>query len=316
MSKTKLLFKLIMYVNAKRQFTAQDVAYEFNISLRTAHRYLAELSEMGVPLYTESGRNGGYRVLDNRILPPILFNEHEAFAIFFTFESLKYYQSIPFEIDIKEVSNKLYTSLTPDMKRKVDKLSSVLAFWNIKRDLPSSYLQDIIESALEKQIVQIAYFSKSQSSIKEIVPLGTYAYNGFWYIPGFDLTIGEIRLFRMDRIQSLSRLNKIYDPKITLEDWLIRQPHQEQHNPIRLYVELTREGVRQCQSQPWLVPYIVMKNEVQGYIDTTIEHNEIDFVSNYFYQLGTAAKVIEPQEMVNRICEMAEELLQNYIGRE
>lgn len=306
-----------MYVNAKRQFTAQEVAYEFNISLRTAHRYLAELSEMGVPLYTESGRNGGYRVLDNRLLPPILFNEHEAFSIFFTFESLKFYHSMPFDIDMKEVSNKLYTSLTPDMRRKVDKLSSVLAFWNIKRDLPSPHLKDIIESALEKQVVQIEYFSKSQTSSKEIVPLGTYAYNGFWYIPGYDLTIREIRLFRSDRIQSLSKLNKTYDPEITLEDWLMCQPQQDQYKPsIRLYVELTREGVRQCRSQPWLAPYIVMENEEQGYIDVTIEHNEIDFVSNYFYQLGTSAKVIEPQVIVNRICKMAEELLQSYIGSE
>lgn len=57
MSKTKLLFDLIMYVNAKRSFTAEDVAHEFNVSVRTAHRYLMELSEIGVPLYTEPGRN-------------------------------------------------------------------------------------------------------------------------------------------------------------------------------------------------------------------------------------------------------------------
>ncbi|GEC88372.1 helix-turn-helix transcriptional regulator [Brevibacillus brevis] len=91
MSKAKLLFDLIMYVNASRRFTAQDVAHEFNVSVRTAHRYLTELSEMGVPLYTEPGRSGGYRVLDNRILPPILLNENEAFSIFFSFQSLKYY---------------------------------------------------------------------------------------------------------------------------------------------------------------------------------------------------------------------------------
>ncbi|WP_338148631.1 helix-turn-helix transcriptional regulator [Brevibacillus humidisoli] len=110
MSKAKFLFDLIMYVNAKRRFTAQDVASELGVSVRTAHRYLMELTEMGVPLYTEPGRNGGYRILNNRLLPPITFDETEAFAIFFAFQSLKYYQSLPFAININSVSRKLQAS--------------------------------------------------------------------------------------------------------------------------------------------------------------------------------------------------------------
>jgi hypothetical protein len=55
-----------------------------------------------------------------------------------------------------------------------------------------------------------------------------------------------------------------------------------------------------------------MRNEEQGYIDTTIDRTEIEYVSHYFYRLGTAAKVLEPQEIVNRICVLAEELLQHY----
>lgn len=312
LSKAKLLFDLVMYVNAKRRFTAQDVAYDFNVSVRTAHRYLAELGEMGDPLYTESGRGGGYRVLDNRVLPPILFNENEAFSIFFAFESLKYYHSLPFDIDIKLVSDKLYSSLPADTRRKVDQLSAVLAFWNIKRGIPTPYLKEIIEAAMEKQVVHIEYVSKSGNSVREVAPIGIYAYDGFWYMPGFDIARRETRLFRTDRIQALSRLNRTYDPKMSLDDWLIRHTEQEQAPPIRLYVELTREGLRQCRSQPWLEPYLVMRNEDRGYIDTTIVGTEIEYVSHYFYRLGTSAKVLEPQEIVDRICVLAEEVLQHY----
>lgn len=58
MSKAKQLMDVMMYVNAKRNFTAQEVADEFGVSVRTAHRYLTEISDMGVPLYTEQGRHG------------------------------------------------------------------------------------------------------------------------------------------------------------------------------------------------------------------------------------------------------------------
>ena len=74
-----------MYINNKKEFTAREISEEFSISIRTAHRYLLEISELGIPLYTEVGKYGGYRVLENRILPPIIFNEEEAISIFFPF---------------------------------------------------------------------------------------------------------------------------------------------------------------------------------------------------------------------------------------
>lgn len=312
MSKVKLLFDLIIYVNTRRQFTAQDVANEFNVSLRTAHRYLSELDEMGVPLYTEPGRNGGYRVLNNRVLPPILFNENEAFSIFFAFQSLKYYHSLPFDIDITSVSNKLYSNLPLDTRKKIDRLDEVLSFWNQKRSVPSHYLKEIIEAAVEKQVVRIEYMSKSGHSMREVAPIGIYAYDGFWYMPAFDTVHTMVKLFRTDRIVKLNRLERIYSPNMTLSDWLLSHTEQEPKAPIRLYVELTKEGLRQCRSIPWLEPYAVMKNQGQGYIDTVIDQTEIEFVSHYFFQLGTEAKVIEPQEIANRIYELSQKLLNHY----
>lgn len=75
MSKAKRLLDILMFVTTKRKFTAQELADEFNISVRTIHRYLLDLSDMGLPIYAEQGRNGGYTVLKDRILPPILFTE-------------------------------------------------------------------------------------------------------------------------------------------------------------------------------------------------------------------------------------------------
>lgn len=314
-SKAKLLFNLMMYVNAKRSFTAQDVAYEFDISVRTAHRYLSELSEMGVPLYTEPGRNGGYRVLNSRLLPPIIFDENEAFSIFFAFQSLQFYQSLPFDIEIKSVSAKLYSSLPHDIKRKIDRLEGVLSFWNIKRSVPSQFLKEIIEASVEKQNLQIEYASKEKNTIREVSPIGIYTYNGFWYMPAIDLANNEVKLFRTDRILSLKVMERHQDPQVTLHEWLDRHAAKSPMNPLRLYVELTREGLRQCRSQPWLEPDIVMMNEDQGYIDTMIDKSEVEFVSRYFLQLGTAAKVIEPREMIDRIYFLSQELLKHYSDR-
>lgn len=309
MTKTKLLFELIMYVNTKRSFTAQDIAYEFNISVRTAHRYLMELSDLGVPLYTEQGRNGGYRILKNRLLPPIIFDESEAFAIFFAFQSLKYYKSLPFDVNIDSASRKLYISLPDDTKGKVDRLELVLSFWNQKRSVSSPFLTDIIEASIENHVLIIEYLSKSENKVKKVKPIGVYAYNGLWYMPALDMENNSVRLFRVDRILSLENSKIIHNVPINLADWL---NNHKVNIPVRLYVKLTREGVRQCRSEPWLEPHITIINPNHGYINTEIDKDEIEFISNYFFQLGVDVKVIEPQEIIDNIKQRAHNIINHY----
>lgn len=309
MSKAKLLFDLIVYVNSKRSFTAQDVAYEFDISVRTAHRYLMELGEMGISIYTEQGRNGGYRTLKNRTLPPILFDEEEAFAIFFVFRSLNYFQSLPFNINIASVSRKLYASLPDDTKSKIDRLESVLLFWSKRRNVPSRYLKEIIEASIEDHIVIIKYQSKTEDKVKEVKPIGIYAADGFWYMPAFDMGHKTIRLFRVDRILSFKDSKKVFSVATNLENWLTSHAVKE---PVRLYVKLTREGLRQCRSEPWLEPDVVSTEYGNGYVDMEVDRSEIPFISEYFFHLGTDAKVIEPNEVIDYIKQQTLHLINHY----
>jgi len=312
MSKAKLLFDLILYVNSVRRFTAQDVAHEFHISIRTAHRYLMELSEMGIPLYTEPGRNGGYRILDNRVLPPIFFNENEAYAIFFAFQSLKYYKSLPFEIDMQSVYRKLYAYLPPDTRNKIDHLDSVLSFWNKNRGLSSPFLKEIIEAALENYVLDIQYQSKHKNTNREIAPIGVYVYDGCWYMPAVDLSCNEIRVFRLDRILKLKNTEKKYNTGIHLDTWLETQMTQEPREPIHIYAELTREGIRKCISQPWLEPHVQIKNENHGCVELYIDKSELAYVSDFFLQLGTNAKVIKPQKVIDYIRKQLQDTMRHY----
>ncbi|MFC4598261.1 HTH domain-containing protein [Cohnella hongkongensis] len=71
MTKTKRLIDLMMVVYEKRRFTAEQLAEEFGVSYRTMLRYLQELSGMGVPLYSEPGRHGGYSLLNRSKASPI-----------------------------------------------------------------------------------------------------------------------------------------------------------------------------------------------------------------------------------------------------
>ena len=71
MPKTERLIELMMTIHTKRKFTAGELAVEFGVSYRTVLRDLDELSALGVPIYSETGANGGYYLLNEPVLPPL-----------------------------------------------------------------------------------------------------------------------------------------------------------------------------------------------------------------------------------------------------
>lgn len=310
MSKAKRLIDILLFVSAKKKFTAQEIADTFNISVRTVHRYLLDLSDMGLPIYAEQGRHGGYTVLSNAILPPILFTEEEAVSIFFAFQSLHYYRDLPFNTEMKSVSQKLYDSLQKEAKKKVDTLQSYMAFWNPKRAITTPLLTDVLEAIIKQSQLHIQYESKSGITSKHVQPIGVYAHDGLWYMPALLLSNEKILLFRVDRIHAIEASDESHKTTMNLQQWL-ESAYEPQH-PIRLYVELSSEGVRQCLSEPHLEKAVVLLSDGTGYIDTIIDQGELQFNSSLFFRLGPHAIVKEPQALIQLLRQHAQKLLEIY----
>ncbi|EJS73061.1 hypothetical protein ICY_04020 [Bacillus cereus BAG2X1-3] len=313
MSKVKRLLDILIFASAKKTFTAQEIADEFNISVRTVHRYILDLSDMGLPIYAEQGRNGGYKVLTNRVIPPILFTEEEAVSIFFAFQSLGYYRDLPFNTEISSVTHKLYSSLQNDAKAKakVDTIRSYIAFWNPKRAIETPLLNEVLTAAIENKNLHFQYESKSGVKTKHVHPIGVYAHDGLWYLPSYDYGRKKVLLYRVDRILSILSTEENEDTFMNLEEWFASNSNVV-HIPTQLHVLLTTEGVRQCKSVPYLEEFVLINEDGTGYIHSTIDKAEINFITPLFYRLGKDAKVLEPKELIDGLRIRAKEVLHMY----
>src|SRR5438132_13858221 len=56
------LVAILLLLQARGQVTAAEVAEELEVSERTARRDLEALGMAGVPIYSQQGRNGGWRL--------------------------------------------------------------------------------------------------------------------------------------------------------------------------------------------------------------------------------------------------------------
>lgn len=314
MSKSKRLIELMMTVNRKRKFTVKELAVEFEVSTRTILRDLQELSELGVPLYSEVGPHGGYQVLKERILPPIAFTEEEAVAIFFASHALRHYLYLPFEPESSSALSKFYYYMPGDVRDRIDQMKNRVDFFTPARQMKSPYLSILLEGAIHQKVLVIEYESREGRSSRQIQPIGIYASNGLWYCSAYCFLRAELRLFRCDRIHSAvedtSDLEALDLRHVNLGN--SDEVFQTQETYVNLYVELSREGLQRCESELWPLPKLNIREDGTGWIDGDIREVDLSFYSKFFMGLGNEATVKEPVELIDRMKKILTEVMAKY----
>ncbi|GLI04815.1 DNA-binding transcriptional regulator [Paenibacillus tyrfis] len=315
MSKSKRLMELMMTVNRKKKFTVKELASEFDVSTRTILRDLQELSELGVPLYSEVGPHGGYQVLNERILPPIAFTEEEAVAIFFACHALRHYAYLPFETESSSALSKFYFYMSGDVRDRIDEMKNRIDFVIPSRQAKFPYLSILLDGAIRQKVIRIEYESREGVSTRLIQPVGIYASSGLWYCPAYCFLREDIRLFRCDRIKSAEEDTSGTQPlnlrHLHLGNREALLPSEQEFTS--LYVELTEEGVHRCEAEHWSATKLHRREDGTGWLEGSLPKGDIPFLAQFFIGLGADATVQHPPELIDNIKRRLAEMMARYV---
>ena len=61
---------------------AAELAGEMGVCVRSIHRYIAMLDDMGIPVYSQRGPYGGFSLVPGYKMPPLVFTPEEAVAVY------------------------------------------------------------------------------------------------------------------------------------------------------------------------------------------------------------------------------------------
>ena len=317
MSKAERLIQMMITINAKKHFTAGELADEFSVSKRTILRDLQELEQAGFPLYSEVGAAGGYHILKERILPPIAFSESEAKAIFFACQALQYYRDLPFEQETVSVLKKFLNCLPLDVQNNIMQIQNKAVFWIPDRHCDSPLLKEIFLIAVNRHAATIRYSSTYSESTRTMIPIGLYAMNGLWYCPAYCTTAKQIRVFRVDRIREIIEEKPCpkgkYSVPASIQEYLDKT---EVENDCHMKIQLTDIGVKRCESECLLASGLKIFPTGGGVIDMDINHAALEWVADFILPFGRNATVLEPAELIERIRQKICELHQHYCKSE
>lgn len=312
MKKNERLNKMLRYINQKQTFSLKDLMKEFQISKRTALRDIASLEEIGVPLYVEYGRYGGYRLLRSTTLPPISFTTQEVFALYFAMQVLQSFASSPFQISFQSINEKFLEEISPKQREQIESFKKRVAFYHIEQTHECTFLGEILIASVQNKVLKINYTTPQKTTIRSIQPISIYAMKGYWYCQAYDIDKKAYRVFRCDRIQSLEVIDR--DPIIDLKNINIRNAQclwEPSKQAIRFKCSITASGVEKFKHQQF--PSMKVINEGENmYLEGTYEPWEMDFIIPYLASFGKSIRIDTPVSLKERLKEYYLDLIQHH----
>jgi predicted DNA-binding transcriptional regulator YafY len=296
MSKIKRLERLLLSINTKKQFTLKELAVEFQVSTRTIQRDLLRLMEMGLPIISEFGPHGGYRIENDRILPPIGFTEMEASAILYGLHSYGS-ESFPFQIQSRSVSNKLLQYLPADAK---DNWEHVQKRLSVQFPLPEQSLHApvMLEAAIKQKIVTVLYNIQGSKTYCNIQPIGIYNEDGEWFCPAYCYSLTDFHVFSLSDIHQAVINYEPMDIKdftdITIHNWAAKITPRSY---VELVAEISPKKTDYCISHPFLKQFIVKLDDGTIMLKGRILLNHINKIADYLWFLKSDITIHSPNEI-------------------
>ena len=187
--------------NGTRGVTAERLAREFEVSVRTIKRDLDALENSGAPIWSRPGPGGGYGMAIGASLPPVSLSPAQAVALMAAVSAAP---DAPYADLAAAGIQKILDVLDPKTRARADKLAHRV--WVNALPSSSRAIKSALEEAMaEQRVIRIRYTSRDETTTtREVEPVLFASTNGQWYLVGCCRLRNAMRWFTVSRIERAS----------------------------------------------------------------------------------------------------------------
>ncbi|WP_251077076.1 helix-turn-helix transcriptional regulator, partial [Streptomyces benahoarensis] len=178
------LIKMLLLLQSRPSMTAGDLARELEVSERTIARDVLSLSEAGVPVYSDRGRAGGYRLLGGYRTRLTGLGRSEAETLF-----LSGVPSALRELGLADAASaarlKVSAALLPELREAASGAAQRFHLdapaWYRSPETPAE-LPALAEAVWDDRPIRARYLRKDREVERELEPYGLVLKAGVWYL--------------------------------------------------------------------------------------------------------------------------------------
>ena len=320
------LLSMLMILQNRGKVTAQELAGELEVSVRTVHRDVIALCIAGVPVYTLRGPGGGIALLEKYRSDLTGLTKDEVRALFM--------MSVPpaltelgldqqFRAALLKLAAGLPSSLRDDEQEVRQRIHIDPTPWDDQPELDDASILMTLQKALwEYQVLNIRYRSWVRPDLDPILtlfhPYGLVAKGGRWYLVG--KRVDHIAVIRVDLIVDIARVGVEFDRPDNfdlVEFWQGYCQLRSENRPKFPVVALVEESL--LPMFPWYLgdssSYTLFdekSDNCQGKLRVEILFEFFEQALRAILSMGGAVEVIKPMSLRYSVEDYAEQILKVY----
>ena len=314
------LLSILMLLQTRGRVTAEVLAAEFEVSVRTIYRDIDALSAAGTPVYADRGPGGGFALLDGYRTRLTGLTDAEAETLF-----LGGLAAPAAQLGLREVMAttqlKLLAALPAERQAAAERIAS-----RFHLD-PVGWYRDAEEAARLPALAQavwtcrrleVRYDSWKGVVDRALSPLGLILKGGTWYLAALASGL-EARVYRVSNIQTLTLLEATFDRPTGFDleaFWTAStQRFEAEIFTSEARLRITRAGLKRLShlgaANARIADEALAALEGET-CEVIVPIESVDHAAQEFLRLGVEAQVLEPAELRSRMSQTATELAALY----
>ncbi|RYF92527.1 MAG: YafY family transcriptional regulator [Chitinophagaceae bacterium] len=217
MNRIDRLFGISTLLQSRKHISADKIADQFSISIRTVYRDIKALIEQGIPIGFEP--NKGYFIVEGYFLPPISFNTDEVNALLLVEKLASGFSDRSIFNHYTTALNKVRSVLKPSELERLERMHGQIKFQMPQRLMYAFEHLSILQQAISsREVIEISYKNlKEELSCRKIECIGLIYYAFNWHVIAWCQTRSDYRDFNISRISSIKNTFNAFTKKDHIE---------------------------------------------------------------------------------------------------
>ncbi len=202
------LFQIVYLLLEQERMTAEELAAQLGVSVRTVYRDVDALSTAGVPVCTTQGKGGGVALMEGYVLDESAFSREEQRLL------LSALREFP-----QQSEEQMLTKLAVLFRRREeDWIHADLSRWGSGGQENETF-QLLRQAIWSRRAVTFVYDDPNESSHpRQVLPLRLVYLDRVWHLQGYEPEREDYRIYRLSRILSLTISEDVFRRKLNTPD--------------------------------------------------------------------------------------------------